>query len=129
MVQADLGQADEAYASLEQAATAAGGSALFDGSLAYHCATTGRQDRAREILSRMERVEPRSSFLIAVVHLGLGEPEPAFEWLGRAVDEHDPRARFITVDARLAPLRSDPRFAELLRRYRLSLPGGATAPL
>jgi hypothetical protein len=74
----------------------------------------------------MEQARPRSPFFIAVVYAGLGQHDAAFEWLDAAVTEQDPRARFIAADERLAPLRADPRFEELLRRFRLarSAPGG-----
>lgn len=124
MVESSLGRADAAHVALERAADVAGGSMLFDASLAYACATSGREERAREILARMQRAHPRSGFLIAVVHAGLGERDAAFEWLEKAVEERDPRARFIAADERLAPLRDDARFSSLLRRFRLE---GASA--
>jgi hypothetical protein len=119
-VQLEAGFPDDAHATLEQAAGAAGGSPLFDASLAYACATTGREARAREILARMEQAQPKSPFLIALVHAGLGADDAAFEWLERALAERDPRARFLSVDARLEPLREDPRFESLARRFRLT---------
>jgi TolB-like protein/DNA-binding winged helix-turn-helix (wHTH) protein/Flp pilus assembly protein TadD len=127
IVQASLGRMDEADASLEQASGAAGGSALFDASLAYACATSGREARAREIAARMERARPRSAFLIGVVYAGLGDVDAAFEWLEASIEAHDPRARFIAADERLASLRADPRFQGLVERFRLAEPGSAGA--
>jgi len=52
-----------------------------------------------------------------MVEVGLGDRDKAFEWLEKACEE-----RFvieIKVDAQFDPLRSDPRFADLLRRMNL----------
>jgi len=49
-------------------------------------------------------------------HAGLGEKDQAFEWLEKAYDEHDQGLSFLKVDPTLEPLRSDPRFQDLLRR-------------
>jgi hypothetical protein len=60
---------------------------------------------------------PPSSF--AWIHIGLGETDAAFEWLDRAVDERDQLMMPIKSYAYLDPLRSDPRFAVLLRKMNL----------
>lgn len=125
MVQRAVGQTDAGHATLERAAEAVGGSMLFDASLAYASAVSGREAQAREILGRMRRARPRSAFLIAVVHAGLGENDEALRWLETAVAEKDPRARFIAADERLASLHEDPRFTRLLRRFRLGGPSAA----
>ncbi len=55
---------------------------------------------------------------VAQVFIGLGDREHAFEWLMRAIDEHEislgPK-----VDPMFDPLRSDPRFSEMLKRMNL----------
>jgi len=63
------------------------------------------------------------NFEIALVYLGLGDKEQAFEWLGKACDDPDEKAdvkvsNFI-VDFRLDSLRSDPRFKTLLNKMHL----------
>ena len=58
---------------------------------------------------------------VAQVYIGLGDPDTAFEWLTKSLEEgvNDPllwAARgFIQYD----PIRDDPRFTDLLRRAGL----------
>ncbi|MGO9274932.1 MAG: TPR end-of-group domain-containing protein [Terriglobia bacterium] len=50
---------------------------------------------------------------------GLGERDQAFYWLEECVRRHDTGLRWIKVDPKLDPLRSDPRFDSLLHRLHL----------
>jgi hypothetical protein len=51
--------------------------------------------------------------------MGLGEIDPAFEWLEKGIGEYTMMLNFAAVNPVLDPLRSDPRFAELLRKLKL----------
>jgi serine/threonine protein kinase/Tfp pilus assembly protein PilF len=72
-------------------------------------------------VSKRERVPPLP---FAFIHADLGEKEPAFEWLEKAYEERSSALVHLgdgiacTCDA----LRSDPRFADLLRRIGLPPP-------
>jgi hypothetical protein len=55
-----------------------------------------------------------------MLHAGLGEPDPAFEWLDRAMDDRRGWLAYLKVEPLLDPLRSDARFNRLLERMRLS---------
>ena len=46
----------------------------------------------------------------------IGETEQAMTWLERAYEDREPHLVMAKVDPRLDPLRSDPRFTDLLRR-------------
>lgn len=56
---------------------------------------------------------------MALVHLALGEPEVALEWLERAVEVRAMGLVLARLESRFAPLRSDPRFAEVMSRVSL----------
>jgi TolB-like protein/Tfp pilus assembly protein PilF len=121
-----LGEQEAAIASLERAAAAAGGSPLFDATLAHAYALAGREARAREELTRLVNAPVQSPFLIALVYVGLGDHEAALDWLERAREQGDPRARVVAVDPRLADLHGDPRFEALVARFGL-IPGARSA--
>ena len=63
---------------------------------------------------------------IAVLYCQRGEKDPAFEWFEKALQRTPERrsnaydSRMIRYDPMLDPLRSDPRFAELLRRHDMA---------
>lgn len=52
------------------------------------------------------------------VALNLGVNEHAFEWLARAFEERADRLVYLNVEPLFGPLRSDPRFQQLMRQYR-----------
>jgi hypothetical protein len=56
---------------------------------------------------------------IATVYAGLGDRDKAFEWLEKAYQERSPRLTWLKVEPMLDSIRSDPRYADLLRRMGL----------
>jgi hypothetical protein len=50
---------------------------------------------------------------------GLGRMDEAFEWLERCYMERAPHMVFLGVEPKLAPLKADQRFDNLLRRMNL----------
>ena len=53
---------------------------------------------------------------LAKLYANSGEKDKAFEQLSKAFEERDSELDIIKVDPLLDPLRSDPRYNELLRR-------------
>jgi serine/threonine-protein kinase len=90
---------------------------------AYVYARAGQRVEALKILrvleaqAKRERVSPA---YIARIHIGLGEKDRAFEWLRTAYEERSDHLLSIGVDPVYDPLRSDPRFTELLRGIGLA---------
>jgi Tfp pilus assembly protein PilF len=74
-----------------------------------------RLDRALE-RAKHEYVSPAD---IALFYARVDEKDKAFVWLNKAMEERSILFNYLVADARFDNLRSDPRFAELLRRVRL----------
>jgi hypothetical protein len=67
-------------------------------------------------MSNRTYVSPFSFFLL---HLVLGHNDQALEWLKKSVQSHLSGICFIRVNPELDPIRSDPRFKELVRSMGL----------
>jgi eukaryotic-like serine/threonine-protein kinase len=87
-------------------------------------AATGRRDEALKIVAEMkERRKSQgigSSLAIANIYAALGDKEQAFEWLEKAYAERFPLLRGLKTSRVWDPLRSDPRFSDLLKRIGLT---------
>ena len=60
------------------------------------------------------------SYDIALICAGLGWKDQALGYLSQAYQERSGWMTYLNVDPRLDPLRSDPRFIDLLHRVRLT---------
>ena len=60
-----------------------------------------------------------SAYRIAVLYAESGDTEQSFRWLNTAYQERDYSLEGLKTDFLLDPLRSDPRFAELVRKVGL----------
>ena len=60
-----------------------------------------------------------SAYGIAELYADLGDKDHAFEWLNTAYQEHDFGLPDIRTDFTMDSLRSDPRYAELIRKIGL----------
>jgi hypothetical protein len=91
--------------------------------LGHSYAISGDIDGAKRVLIELRELsETRyvSSYLIATVHAGLGEKEQALAGLERAFDDRSTSLVPLNVDPNLDGIRSDPRFAALVRRRNLA---------
>jgi hypothetical protein len=60
-----------------------------------------------------------SAYDIATLYADLGDKDQAFRWLNTAYQERDDGLINLKTDFLLDPLRSDPRFAELVQKVGL----------
>jgi TolB-like protein/Tfp pilus assembly protein PilF len=91
------------------------------GPLAHTLALAGRRAEAEELLHELlERPKIELSYPgdVALVYTALGDKDEAFAWLDKAYDAYYPML-FQLQAPMWDPLRSDPRFTELLRRLNL----------
>jgi TolB-like protein/tetratricopeptide (TPR) repeat protein len=61
------------------------------------------------------------AYQIAEIYAVRGEKDKAFEWLERAIAQHDGGVVYLKRDRMLASLRADPRYSDLLRRLHLPI--------
>jgi TolB-like protein/DNA-binding winged helix-turn-helix (wHTH) protein/Tfp pilus assembly protein PilF len=109
-----------AIAELQKAIELSPGSAAFTANLAYAYAVSGMRDEAVRILDDLKnrsRDALSNAPEIALVYVGLDEKNQAMAWLEKAYAE-----RFnpgVLMRPAFDPVRSDPRFEDLLRRIGL----------
>ncbi len=89
--------------------------------LAHLYALTGRTTEARRILKELEKEGSDADwFLIAGGYAALADKERAFNCLEKAYEKRDFFLPALAVNPWMDPLRSDPRFHDLLNRMGLS---------
>jgi len=115
-------QPGEAIPVLEKALSVSDRSPGVMGVLVRAYARAGRRSDALRILEQLKKRSqagyvPPGAFVNA--YLGLGDNEQAFAWIERAYQEQSNILQFLKVHPFFDPLRSDPRFAKLVRRVGL----------
>jgi len=95
------------------------GDPMVTGALAYGYAVSGNAPEARKMLgSMLHQSRSISPLVISHIYIGLGDKDQAFEWLRKAIDDRAVDL-MLESDPIYDPLRSDPRFADALRRMKL----------
>jgi len=92
------------------------------GHLGNAYARAGRQEDARKTITQLEAHVQKNGvgrYEIALVYAGLGKKQEAFKSLEEAFAAHDVGLLYLKIDPCLDPLRSDPRFDDLVRRVGL----------
>ena len=91
--------------------------------LGYAYAKSGQRDEAIKILNQLQERAQRGEYVlplgIAWIYIGLGDKDQAFVWLDKSFEERSDGMRVIKTNPIYDPLRSDPRFTDLLKRMRL----------
>jgi TolB-like protein/DNA-binding winged helix-turn-helix (wHTH) protein/Tfp pilus assembly protein PilF len=114
------GMLKEATTAFQKAITITQGPARTQATagLGYVYAVSGRKAEARKILAELQSLSEHSyvpATDMALICAGLGDKDKAFAWLDKAYEEHSFSLSNLKVEPRFDPLRSDPRFADLLR--------------
>jgi eukaryotic-like serine/threonine-protein kinase len=119
-----LGRGAEAVPEYQKAVELSHGDTDTVAGLARGYIATGKRAEAEKILHNFLEQSQKSyvsPYMIATIYAGLGDKEKAFSFLEKAYQERSPDVPyFLKADLRLDPLRSDPRFQDLLHRVGLS---------
>lgn len=90
--------------------------------LAYANAMAGRRDEALRSIRELEQAantDPVAPDHLAMVYIGLGDHDRAFELLDEALNQRVWYLVYLNADPAFEPLRSDPRFAKLVAKVGL----------
>jgi TolB-like protein/Tfp pilus assembly protein PilF len=72
--------------------------------------------RSIDELTQMSKIGYVPAITFAMVYAGMGDKDHAFVWLNKAYDERFTRLAYIRQESFWDPLRSDPRYADLIRK-------------
>ena len=117
----ELGRYDQALAEYAKAQRASGEQPLYGYAVTY--ARMGKTKEAREILARLEAFAKGhyvNPIFFAHIHASLGEKDRAFEYLEKAAADRTVLMGGLNAWPELMSLRSDPRFAALVKKVGLA---------
>ena len=115
------GHLHDAVDAAEETARLAGHGVSSLGALGHTYAVAGRTAQARQVLDDLLDLSDTryvSQYDLALIYLGLGDPETAMEWLERGFSWRDHQLAFLKVDPRVDVLRKRRDFGGLLERMR-----------
>jgi TolB-like protein/tetratricopeptide (TPR) repeat protein len=113
------GRTAEAVTTLEDADDAAGGSRRVQASLGWAYGVAGQVERARTILRELESAAAQDvdyAYHVALVTLGLGDRQRAFEWLERAFEGRSMYVRHLASDPRWKAFADESGYQALVRK-------------
>ena len=117
------GMYEETVTHLQKALIVSPGSPDKIGALGHAHALFKRKELARKALKELHKLSELrfvSAYDFAIIYVGLGEADQAFQWLERACEERSfSMLMSLKAEPRLDRLRLDPRFQELVRRVGL----------
>jgi len=109
----------EGLLALERFSVLSRSSATSRALLGYSHARLGEHSAALRLIEELDAASQHGfvpALLFALVYAGLDDQDQAFSWLEKAYEERFYRLAYLKVEPLWDPLRSDPRFADLLRR-------------
>jgi TolB-like protein/tetratricopeptide (TPR) repeat protein len=112
----------DALDKFSQARKLSGSQPVTIGLYGHALAVSGDAVTARQTLAELQHLAQSryvSPIYIAAIYTGLGENHTALDWLDRAYKERTDRLVYLAVEPMADPLRSDPRFQQLLNKIGL----------
>lgn len=118
------GMYGEAIAELQKMRERCGGIEFCTMALGHAYAVAGNRAEAMKSLADLKSRAATGKYVPAIyftaIYTGLGDTSQAMQWLQKAYDERTEYLIFLNVEPMADPLRSDPKFKDLLRRLGLS---------
>lgn len=117
------GMHQEAIAETKKALASSPESVEYQAALGHIYASSGDLRQTQQMLNQLlgqAKQHYISRYSIALLYTSLGQKDQAFNWLRQGAKERSARLVRLIIDPRFAPLRSDPRFAELLQPIGLT---------
>jgi eukaryotic-like serine/threonine-protein kinase len=123
LIYADQGKFTEALSELKQLRQLVGeGHPYGLGMLGFVYARAGKNAEALKVLNRLLEMSKQGAVVsseVALAYTGMGDKDKAFEWIDRAVEEHDQVIGYLKILPAWGSLRSDPRYMAALKNMGL----------
>jgi tetratricopeptide (TPR) repeat protein len=119
------GEAEEGLRLLREARAISQNDPLVVSDIGYCLAISGRRDDARALLAELQlrsTGEWVSAVALARIHVALGDHDATLTQLERATEQRAYRLVELGLDDRWDPIRSDPRFREIVRQVGIIEP-------
>ena len=111
----------EAVESFRKGQALSGG--YTSGGLGQAYALAGQRGLAWQMVKRLIALSKKTyvqSMAVAMIYVGLGEADQAFQWLEKACQDRETPMVYVKTYPAFDPIREDPRFVALLQRMGLS---------
>jgi TolB-like protein/Flp pilus assembly protein TadD len=112
----------EALEQFSRGLNLSGGQPAIAALYGHALALSGDEAGARKTLADLKQLAKSryvSALYFAGVYTGLGDKKMALDWLDKAFKERNDRLVYLNVDPMADPLRSEPRFRDLMARLHL----------
>jgi TolB-like protein/Tfp pilus assembly protein PilF len=113
------GRREEAITEFKKGLAAASNTSGLIAMIGYAYGVNGQLDEARRCEQQLKEMEARQIYVApsnyAALYCGMGDKDAAFKWLEVCLEKRV-AIRGLPTDPLFDPLRSDPRYADLLRR-------------
>jgi serine/threonine-protein kinase len=117
-----MGRYEMAISAGEKGVSLSGGSPLMRAALAHTYAAAGRIKEAVQMLDGLTQLAEQAyiaPYFFAGIHIGLGEPGRALDYLEKAYEEHSHWLIYLHIDPSMDDLRDHSRFLDLMQRVAL----------
>lgn len=112
----------DAIEEFQKAIDLSGTSPQYSAELGHAYALAGKTEEAHRILEELQKFSKQKyadAWDIAMVYVGLGEIDRAFQWLEKALEERAISLKYLKVEPRFDRIRSDQRYKALLKKIGL----------